>query len=301
MNKLSLKISAILFFTLACTTWAQAAGFSWSVNSVSSKPGELFEVGLMFTGGGEKVNALSGQVVYDQDILTLQEIREVDSIISFWLERPVVGGAGVASFSGIIPGGFDGVISPYRANTSPGRVLNLVFSAKKEGQTEIKLKLPEAFLNSPGGDQVKLDTANSVRVEISNNLDNNAPVLSLQRDLDPPENFIPQVGQDKNIFNNQYFLAFSTRDTGSGVKSYQVQEHSGARPDKGEWMDTNSPHLLLNQKLDKYISVRVTDNVGNERIVTLSPQVGVSGYDYQNVWLIIILLCIVWLFYRFWS
>ena len=305
MKKFFLKLIFIfIFFHLLLPVKSFAATLSWSPASVSAKPGENFEVSLLINGDKQKINALSGAIVYNPEILVLKEIREADSVINFWLEKPSLNKSGLVNFSGIIPGGFDAVLSPYYAEARPGRIFSLVFTSKQEGESKVALESPEVFLNNAEGKLAELKAISPLGVKISETVENNAPVSAVARDTDPPEIFTPQVGRDQNIFDGQWFVAFSARDTGSGVARYQIQEHWNISPDYKDtrnWQEVTSPYLLTNQALNKYISVRAIDRAGNQRVATLSPPAGNRGYANKTVWLIIILLCIASLFYYFYS
>ncbi len=305
MKKYFLKfVFLFIFFYLLLPVISFAATLSWSPASVSARPGGDFEISLFINGDKEKINAVSGVIIYNPADLVLKEIREADSVINFWLERPDVTKSGTVNFSGIIPGGFDAILSPYYAAARPGKILTLIFTSQKAGATAIKLESPEVFLNNPEGRLAELKAISPLEVKVNKTAESNSPVSSIPRDTDPPEIFTPQVGRDQNIFDGQWFVAFSTRDTGSGVARYQIQEHRNLLPDNKNvenWQEVTSPYLLTNQSLNKYISVRAIDRAGNKRVVTLSPPSGTGSYVNKTLWLIIILLCIASLFYYFYS
>ena len=305
MKKYFLKfVFLFIFFYLLLPVISFAATLSWSPASVSARPGGDFEISLFINGDKEKINAVSGVIIYNPADLVLKEIREADSVINFWLERPDVTKSGTVNFSGIIPGGFDAILSPYYAAARPGKILTLIFTSQKAGATAIKLESPEVFLNNSESTLGELKKLVPLEVKVNKTVENNSPVSVIPRDTSPPEIFTPQVGRDQNIFDGQWFVAFSTRDTGSGVARYQIQEHWNISPDykdTRDWQEVTSPYLLTNQSLNKYISVRAIDRAGNQRVATLSPPAGNRGYANENVWLILIVLCIASLFYYFYS
>ena len=304
MKRYFLKLIFIFVFIWLLPVISLAATLSWSPVSVSARPGENFEVSLFINGDKEKINAVSGVIIYNPEDLVLKEVREADSVINFWLEKPSLAKSGIVNFSGIIPGGFDAILSPYYAEGRAGKIFSLIFTSQKVGETELRLKSPEVFLNNPEGKLAELKAVSPLGVKISETVENNAPVSAVARDTDPPEIFTPQIGRDENLFSGQWFVAFSTRDTGSGVARYQIQEHWNISPDYKDtrnWQEVTSPYLLTNQSLNKYISVRAIDRAGNQRVATLSPPAGNRGYANKTVWLIIILLCIASLFYYFYS
>ena len=83
----------------------------------------------------------------------------------------------------------------------------------------------------------------------------------LENDKIPPELFEPKIQQDDSMFDNKYFLIFSTADKQTGIDYYEVKQ--------GElgWVRGRSPYLLENQDLLGKIEVKAVDMAGNQRIV----------------------------------
>ena len=78
----------------------------------------------VFLNAEEPLNAIEGKIRFPPDLLELKNIEDGNSIINFWIERPVAGEAGKITFSGITPGGYQG---------ERGLVFSLIFLVKQEG------------------------------------------------------------------------------------------------------------------------------------------------------------------------
>ena len=83
---------------------------------------------------GDLINAIEGRFKYPADKLILKEIRDGNSVINFWIEKPHVVTPGIVVFSGISPGGFSG------ANK---HIFSIVFEAKLNGIAPIKNRYDE--------------------------------------------------------------------------------------------------------------------------------------------------------------
>jgi hypothetical protein len=109
-------------------------------------------------------------------------------------------------------------------------------------------------------------------------------------DKSPPEDFLPSVGSDTEMFNGAHFVVFSTQDKESGINHYEVREGFW-----GEYVVAKSPHLLQDQSLRKTIYIKAVDNNKNKRVVTIAPQNPLKWYQDYLI-LSIILLLVVGLF-----
>lgn len=105
-------------------------------------------------------------------------------------------------------------------------------------------------------------------------------------DIIPPEEFIPEIGQDPSMFGGKYFLSFATTDKTSGIDYYEVREG------KQDFKKTSSPYLLEDQSLGKEIIVRAYDKAGNERIAEIIPLE--KPFPYLIIILVLVGATIIW-------
>ncbi len=224
----------------------------------------------------ESLNAVEGQLIFPPDLLSVKEIRDGNSVINFWVEKPRIEASGVVLFSGITPGGFGG------ANNS---IFSVVFEAKNDGVASIVLQDTKALKNDGLGSQAILSVRNTA-VSIKPG-GSNVPKETLI-DKESPEDFNPTIQSDQNIFDGKYFLVFATQDKISGIATYKVRE--------GEWgwfTVSESPYLLKHQSLDRKIFVKAIDKVGNERIAVLNAQHQVPWYGQYAIFGILLVMVIV--------
>ena len=257
---------------------AFAAEIRLDANKSEINSGEQFLVDII-VHSEESLNAVEGRLVFPQDLLSVKEIRDGNSVINFWVERPRIESSGIILFSGITPGGFSG------ANNN---IFSVVFEAKNTGIASVALQNTKALKNDGLGTETALLTRDTT-VSIKPGDSNARKEILIDKEL--PEDFNPTIESDPNIFDGKYFLVFATQDKISGVDRYEVRE--------GEWgwfRETESPYLLAHQRLDRDVYVKVTDNAGNERIAVLRARVhGVWwGYGLFAILIVIILVAVAY-------
>jgi len=258
--------------------------------------GQQFQVNLMLDTQGEEINALEGKVIFPEDLLELKEIRDGNSIISFWLDRPRINtdintNKHEIVFSGITPGGYRG---------EAGLLFSLILQAKKEGEAIMEIQEVKTLLNDGQGTETK-SSVKHLLVLIS--ADISVPSWVTPEDTEPPEDFKPEIASDPTIFEGKWFLVFQTQDKDSGIDYYEVLEadkrgYLRGLTRKAKWERAESPYVLQDQELRSYIYVKAVDKAGNERIATLSPQNPLKWYESWWVWVIIILLVVITLVFR---
>lgn len=262
-----------------------AAEIRLDVNKSEINSGEQFLVDIIIHSE-ESLNAVEGRLVFSADKLIIKEIRNGNSVINFWVEKPRIESSGMILFSGITPGGFSG------ANND---VFSVVFEAKNTGTASFLLQNTKALLNDGLGSQAVLsirDTAVSIKPGDS------SVRKEILTDTELPEDFSPIIESDPNIFDGKYFLVFATQDKISGIANYKVRE--------GEWgwfTVVESPYLLKHQSLDKKIFVKALDKSGNERIAVLNAQHQAPWYRHYAIFgiLLVVVATALFLLKKLWS
>ena len=256
----NLKKFTLLFILFFTSSFASAATVSLSATKNSFDKNEEFLLSVFVNTDNESLNAFSGTLQYPADILSEKEIRDGDSIVNFWVDRPAVqtikngDSKGSISFSGIIPNGFSG---------QKGFLFSVVFRAEKSGSGSLSANNFQ-FLKNDGAGTAADVKISSFSFSVSSDTftgKNISPV----KDTDPPEGFIPVAASDPNIFGGKYFVSFATQDKGSGIDYYEVSEGN-----TNSFVRADSPYLLTRQTFDESIFVKAVDRAGNERVVEIS-------------------------------
>lgn len=276
---MNIFIKATSAFLLSLALFVAIPAFAAEIRLDAHKSeinsGEQFLVDIVIHSE-ESLNAIEGRLVFPTDKLLVKEIRDGNSVINFWVEKPHVETSGVILFSGITPGGFS------VANNS---IFSVVFEAKNTGIASVVLQNTKALKNDGLGTETALSTRNTT-VSIKPG-DSNVYKETLT-DTELPEDFSPIIESNPNIFDGKFFLVFATQDKASGIDRYEVRE--------GEWgwfTIAESPYLLKYQSLDRKISVKAIDKVGNERVAVLSARQQAPWYRESAVLGILLVVVLV--------
>ncbi len=282
IQKLKISLVACLLFLVALPVFA--AEIVVSSGSQETGVGQQLEIGVFLNAESENINAIEGKVVFPADLLDVKEMRDGNSIINFWVDKPRIDtnintNKHEIIFAGITPGGYSG---------EKGLIFSVIFRAKKEGEALIEISGVKALLGDSRGTETKTASKNllvSIRDDIS------VPSWMSPRDIEPPESFKPEVARDPAIFDGKWFLVFATQDKGSGLDRYEIREGFW-----GEFRPAQSPYLLQNQNLDKKIFVKAVDKSGNVRIEVFRPPRLRPWYKNYSI-LIILIVGIAFLYF----
>jgi hypothetical protein len=292
MNKLRLKkINISIVVSVFCFSFfnsCNAAVLYLEPASGEYYKGDVFIVDARIDVEKECINTVEANLSFPQDILEVVDFSEGDSILSFWLKRPVAEqGKGLISFSGGIPAGYCGEIpgDPGRSNL----LTRIIFRVKEDRAGSVELKFldnSQVLLNDGFGTLTKLAVKSA---DFAINSGSSSAVKTewqqeINKDAYPPEQFGIQIDRDASIFNNQYFIVFFTTDKQTGIAYYEIKEG------EKDWKKGESPYLLEDQKLKSIIKVRAVDKAGNEAIAEYSPEITEKPFPRNIIFLIIILL-----------
>lgn len=234
---------------------------------IEMKPHQDVEVALFLDTQDEDLNALEGTIVFPTDLLELKEVRDGNSIINFWVERPKLV-QGPVTFSGIIPGGY---------RFPKGLIVTLIFEAKQEGQGMMRLENARVLRNDGQGTQAPLTLSFSSFI-VSEGATRQPPPVTGIVDTDLPEPFVPLLSHDPASFDGKWFLSFATQDKGSGLDHFEIRESYAWG--QGSWVRGESPYVLRGQDPSRAIQVKAVDRAGHERIaVTLPPRILRPTYE----------------------
>jgi len=255
------------------------------------------EINISLTVGEESINAISGEIIFPEELLEFKDIKDGNSIINFWIEKPHLKERNKIVFAGMIPGGF---------SNNNGLLFSLIFKTKKEGNGVIELRNVESFLNDGIGTPASLKLF-QLAFTIHKTGKLKQPTSLDDKEL--PENFYPEITREESMFNGKWFLVFTTQDKKSGIDHYEIFETRSFFIQKIHhlffsnfsktnilakfWEKTESPYLLKDQHLKSYILIKAIDRAGNQRIVVVKPKYPIPWYQSPESWFIILLLGIL--------
>ena len=277
-------LSVTLIGFSAFTSTAKAANFF--VVPPELMLGQEAEVVLAVNSESQSINTVDLKLSFSKGDFLIKKINEAGSLISFWVDNPSFSNdSGEISLSGIIPGGYQG---------KDGELLKINLVPLKLDKIGFTINQAQVLLNDGNGTEAKLTPSVLNFQVVGINSPNQPPPISEIKDTEPPELFTPEIGRQQDIFNNQWFLAFTTQDKNSGISHYEIREirYKILAP-YVKWQTAQSPYILEDQQLKSFIYVKVTDLAGNSRIVILPPTHPLKWYENYIIWGILILIVVV--------
>lgn len=270
--------------TVVCATFFLAAtpAYAAQIHIVGEAAkiarGDQFMVTVFIDTEGETLNAFEGSVLFPETMLDLKEIRDGGSLINFWVERPSSTAPGEIKFSGITPGGYRG----------RGVLFSLVFEAQRGGNVAIAIRNARVFRHDGQGTETRV-SAVPFAFRISQEAGYRPRRIAKTPDPYPPESFVLEIARDPTLFDGKWFVVFTTQDKGLGIDHYEIQERRVADAASDQWRVTQSPAVLMDQRLRSFIFVKAVDRRGNVRVAELSPRYPQRWYDNYENWIIIII------------
>ncbi|MFC1789498.1 cohesin domain-containing protein [Patescibacteria group bacterium] len=250
--KFQIIITTCLLSLVAFSVDASQLYFFSSQNNYNID--DIFKTDVILNTQEDLINTIEIGLKFDSKSLELMSIAKGGSIITLWIQDPDVDKNGVVSFVGGIPRGFKG----------EGQLVSLYFKAVKSGIAQIsfqdnsKILLNDGFGTSISPDFQSIDITILLQGGFTDELKKN-----LDTDNIPPKNFKIRLEHNSTVFDNKYFIVFSTTDDQSGVTYYEIKEGGS------DWTVGKSPYLLKNQNLNGKILVKAVDGAGNERVERL--------------------------------
>lgn len=279
MRRIFQKILLTFFLGLILPQLVFAADIFFGAKTNEVRIGEQFEVKLFVNTPEESVNAFEGKITFPGDLVKVKEIRDGNSIINFWINKPKADD-GAITFSGITPGGFQG-------NNS--LIFSVIFEAKSEGVANFEINNARVLRNDGAGSQAVLTVA-SLEMKVSSRASATTPTVTEIKDTELPESFAPAISRDDSIANGKWFIVFATQDKASGIDHFEIKESRQRILNVFEkWITAESPYVLMDQELRSYVWIKAVDKVGNERIAIVEPRYPLEWYKSWQIWSIIIL------------
>ncbi|TKJ18850.1 MAG: hypothetical protein CEE43_17130 [Promethearchaeota archaeon Loki_b32] len=257
-----------ILFGLPSAAFGAVLYFS-SANNIYHE-GDVFIVEARINIQDECINIVEADISFSQDVLEIVDFSKANSILSLWVSSPLISQeTATISFAGGIPGGYCGIVP---GDLSESNLIGkLVFKVKELFQTSIAnvkfLENSRVLLNDGFGASGELefkDASFTLLVGQSEDFKNEWQE-QIETDLVPPELFEVEINKNPEMFENKYFIVFSTADKQTGIDYYEVKEG------KGEWIIAQSPYLLKDQNLQSIIKVKAVDQADNQVIIEYTP------------------------------
>lgn len=220
------------------------------------------------------VNAVEGEFEVSPDVLAIHDVRDGNSLVNFWVERPVVVSNRQVRFSGIIPGGLSGDMY----------LFSVVLRAQTDGVGTMTFSNMRVLQHNGAGTDVDVSSVSrQISVVSGETVYADVPLI----DTVGPEYFTPEVVVMDGLFEGKHVLVFATQDKGSGIAQYEVKEGMF-----GTYIEATSPYVIKDQRLQKKLYVKAIDKKGNARVVSVNPQYSAPWYKDYRILAILLVVCV---------
>lgn len=230
---------------------------------------------------GESINALDVYLKLPNN-LSYAGTYDGQSFITTWVDAPTFKDD-ILSFSGIVAGGFDGIVDPFKGEKKfPGTLAYITFNTGAVGTgTIFATSDTKAYLNDGDGTETFLIfTPFDYSIVAGKKF-----ISKLLEDKLPPQSFEITLSQDAESFDGKHFIVFETKDKESGMDYYEIKEGAS------DFTKGVSPYVLKNQNLGVPIVVKAVDKRGNFTLGSINPDA--MNKENNNTRYIIIVLVII--------
>lgn len=274
-------------------------GFSASIylKQVGGAPGTI-SYDVMLDTELENINALSGELYFDRDLLDFYAIDTANGILSNWMVPPSVseeislGAKNKINFEGMVTGGFIGTVSPYSKISAPGKIFNISFVPRQDGETVVSFKNIDLRLND--GLATRINVKNEdliINIPKITNLEKIKNKTLEGRDIGS-ETLVARLDKDSSVENGKWFVYFNEDVSRHSVLYYEIAESSDYNPydvPSFLWHKEKSPYVLKYQSLNNFIHIKAVYGNGNYSYFTLSPVESKRTNDIKVVIIIILM------------
>ena len=252
---------------------AQAATYSFGTSSAVVHMGEEIAVDVMVDPDGQNINTVSATIDLPPNLSYVGQ-DDSSSIVGLWVDEPTYDPeTDTFSFSGIIPGGFSGLIDPFAADgatKSGGTVIRLLFKGSSVGAGTLSYEAADAYLSDGLGTETAVDSK-TLSLVIDTIIGQALPPPT--DDIDPPLPFTPILERDYLLDDGKYVAIFNTEDKGSGMDHYEIKEGKSA------WVLATSPYILKDQTVSGDVVIKAVDRAGNAEYETIPALRHFSFFD----------------------
>jgi hypothetical protein len=214
---LTLFFFGIFFFSSAMSVHAARLDLLPTTSSV--KVGDTFKIRITLSSPNTSANAISGNVSFSNNLLSLTSISKSNSIVSLWPVEPTYSNSsGTASFEGVVLNGYTG---------SNATILTLSFKAKALGNAQINFSQGGVLANDGSGTSLSTSLGDSQISILASSV--NAPVVNTP--VVPSKNNeaslqIEEIKKKNELDSRSRFLIISSNKKASIPYKIEVDDKS---------------------------------------------------------------------------
>lgn len=220
-NLIKFFLPVIIYFGFFANV--NAASLNLSPNTGNYTVGDTVTI-RMTVSSNSSINAISANIKYPKDILSLSSVSKSGTVISLWAQEPDFRTPGTVTFEGVMLSGYTG---------NSGTVVTLVFKTKAVGIAEIKFSSASVLANDGEGTNILNNFSSSaITVNNKNEIINTKPINptvvndSVKKEvLNKNQNSfikIEQIEDANTNINQAKFLITSNEEIKNNTYSIQI-------------------------------------------------------------------------------
>lgn len=286
----------VTFFTFAIVLAyvlinASAEAAYVSLEETTSASSGVLTVEVVLDPEGDSVNAFSGELSVSNEAFEVVSAHASDSVVPLWVVIPKVSEEKDFNartrivFEGVIPGGFNGVRSPYYEGVRPGKLFTVELRPKQEGLSRIFLENLEVRRNDGAGTRI---AAKSGELEVS--VPDISTLPRIARIKTPKE--IPGddikifLSRDPSVAGGNWMLSLQEDSSGGYAETIYIAESAISDPHDVKpytWKRMTTPYVLSRQARNVFIHIKAEYADGSYAYATVPPVENSSATPYAGI------------------
>lgn len=249
IKKYTISFFLFYFFILALPLYrVSAANIGFSPSSGSFKVGDTIKIKVYVNTESKSINAISANIKFPTNILSLSSISKSGSILNLWAQEPSYSNFdGVVSFEGVVLNGYTG---------DSGNAITIVFKAKAVGNANILFNSASILANDGNGTEV-LNNKGKANILISKKEEKEIVKKKVEISKNIPIKdtriIISEIKNNTSKYSPNKFLITSAQPVLDKSYNIQIDDMSPIL-----WLDDGS-HLFQSPELKNGIhSLKVT-------------------------------------------
>jgi hypothetical protein len=268
----------LISIVLQIGTHAHAASLSLVQTSGIETGKVSFDV--MLDPETESINAFSGALSIPSEYMDIDSISTSGGIASFWLVSPRISKErdfnkrSRIMFEGVLPGGFDGVRSPYYEGVRPGKLFSVTLKPIQSGNAIIVFENIDLRLHDGKATKI-IPAVNQLAIAIPD-IKTLPRIDSLKREPKELTDISLQgfLAQDESVDNGKWMLIIRDEAIERTPTGYFVAESKRSNPreiKKYEWKEASNPYILKYQSRNRFIHMKAEYSDTTYGFATIAP------------------------------
>lgn len=304
MNYFLKKLTLLGVIAVQSVFFAHAAVLSFdSPKSVSSNRSP-FVVTVFLETENDSVSGISGDLSFSSELFDVKTISTQNGVIPLWVQSPHVSKDTQfdrkthITFEGIIPGGFNGMRTPYASGIYPGIVFTVTLIPKNKGDGDISLQ--DIEIRAYDEKATLLSTKSSTRPVSIASL--SGQVYSGDNELTfvSSDSVRMEVSANELIHARNPYVYVYDENPSRAINYIQIAESHEYKPENvslSSWRTATNPYVLLDASRSKYIHAKIVYTDNTFTYATTEPVENLQSFSQLSRILVYIVIAIFLLYH----